>query len=221
MNFKYHVLKSTFPFFMEGLKVTIQYSIIAIILCILWGIIIGTITYQRVRIISPMCRWYISFFRETPLLVQMYIIFYGLPQFKILLPASVCGVIALMLNDGAFIAEIIRGGLQSIEKGQSEAAISLGFNKFQTWRYFLFPQAWSKVIESIMGIVSIIIKDTSLLTLITITELTFVAQKVNAQRFEPTTAFLTSGALYFLLFLVVQGIKKLIILRRTNGYSRS
>lgn len=221
MNFKYHVLKSTFPFFMEGLKVTIQYSIIAIILCILWGIIIGTITYQRIRIISPMCRWYISFFRETPLLVQMYIIFYGLPQFKILLPASVCGVIALMLNDGAFIAEIIRGGLQSIEKGQSEAAISLGFNKFQTWRYFLFPQAWSKVIESIMGIVSIIIKDTSLLTLITITELTFVAQKVNAQRFEPTTAFLTSGALYFLLFLVVQGIKKLIILRRTNGYSRS
>lgn len=210
MQFKLYVLKATFPFFLNGLLVTIKFTIISVILAILWGILIGTIIYQRTKFVSPVCKWYVTFFRETPLLVQMYIIFYGLAQLGLLLPASVAGVVALVLNDGAFIAEIIRGGLQSVEKGQAEAAYSLGFTKIQTLRYFVFPQAWKKVLDSIMGMVSVILKDTSLLTLITISELTYVAQKVNAQRFEPVTAFLTAAALYFFLFLIVQGIRKLV-----------
>ncbi len=210
MQFKLYVLKATFPFFLNGLLVTVKFTIISVILAIFWGILIGTIIYQKVKYISPVCKWYVTFFRETPLLVQMYIIFYGLAQLGLLLPASVAGVVSLVLNDGAFVSEIIRGGLQSVEKGQTEAAYSLGFTKMQTLRYFVFPQAWKKVLDSIMGMVSVILKDTSLLTLITISELTYVAQKVNAQRFEPVTAFLTAAALYFFLFLIVQGIRKLV-----------
>ncbi|WP_158612241.1 amino acid ABC transporter permease [Fretibacterium sp. OH1220_COT-178] len=214
MSFKLYVLEATLPQFIAGTLVTLQYTLVAVVLAIIWGILIGSLTYKRIPVLSRLCRWYVTFFRETPLLVQIYVIFYGLPQLNLLLSAATCGVMALVLNDGAFIAEIIRGGLQSIETGQLDAAASLGFSPLQTWQYFLLPQAWKKVTESIIGMISIILKDTSLLALITIVELTAVAQKVNAQRFEPTTAFLTAGTLYLLMFLCLEGIKKLVMRRR-------
>lgn len=214
MTFKFYILASAWPQFWNGMLVTLRYTAVAVVISILWGILIGSITAECIPVLSKVCRGYVTFFRETPLLVQMYVIFYGLPQLGIMWSAAVCGVIALVLNDGAFIGEIIRGGLQSIEKGQSEAAAALGFTRFQTWRMFLLPQAWKKVMESVMGMVSIILKDTSLLALITITELTSAAQKVNAQRFEPVTAFLTAGAIYFALYLALQWIKKLVLMRK-------
>lgn len=211
MTFKLYVLKAAWPRFVDGTITTLKFTLIAVVLAIIWGIIIGSITAYHIPVLSRVCQWYVTFFRETPLLVQIYVIFYGLPQIGLLLSAPICGVLALVLNDGAFIAEIIRGGLQSIDTGQSEAAYALSFSKIQTWFYFLLPQAWKKVLDSVVGMVSIILKDTSLLALITITDLTSVAQKVNAQRFEPVTAFLTAGAIYFVLFLMIQFLRKLIV----------
>ena len=217
MSFKFYILKAALTRFLDGVRVTLSYTVVAVALAIVWGVLIGSIIHWRIPVLSRVTRWYVTFFRETPLLVQMYVIFYGLPQIGVLWSASVCGVLALVLNDGAFIAEIIRGGLQSIDKGQSEAASSLGFTRLQAWWYFILPQAWKKVMESIIGMISIILKDTSLLAMITITELTSVAQKVNSQRFEPTTAFLTAAILYFLMFLIVEGIKTIVISRRRRN----
>ena len=214
MTYKFYILSAIWQQIWAGTLVTLRYTAIAVIFSIIWGIIIGSVTADRVPILSRVCRGYVTFFRETPLLVQMYIIFYGLPQLGIMWSAAVCGVLALVLNDGAFISEIVRGGLQSIEKGQSEAASALGFTRFQTWYMFLFPQAWKKVTESIMNMVSIILKDTSLLALITITELTSAAQKANTKHFEPVTVFLTAGVIYFALYLVLQFIKKLALMRK-------
>ena len=123
---------------------------------------------------------------------------------------GVIGIMALVLNDGAFVAEIVRGGLQSIEKGQEEAAYTLGFSRLQTLIYFLLPQTIRKVQDSIMNMVSIIIKDTSLLMWITITELTYAAQRVNSKYYEPVTAFLIAAVLYFAMFLLVQLIRILM-----------
>lgn len=211
MTFKLYVLKAAWPRFVDGTVTTLKFTIIAVILAIIWGILIGSITAYHIPVLSHICHWYVVFFRETPLLVQIYVIFYGLPQIGFMWSAPVCGIIALVLNDGAFIAEIIRGGLQSIDTGQSEAAYALSFSKIQTWFYFLLPQAWKKVLDSVVGMVSIILKDTSLLALITITDLTSVAQKINSQRFEPVTAFLTAGAIYFVLFLLIQAVRRIII----------
>lgn len=221
MTYKLYVLAAAWPQYLEGMLITLQYTAIAVVLAILWGILIGSITAERIPVVSKVARGYVTFFRETPLLVQLYVIFYGLPQLGLMWSASVCGILALVLNDGAFIGEIIRGGLMSIDKGQAEAAASLGFTKLQAWRRFLLPQAWKKVLESIMGMVSVILKDTSLLALVTITELTSAAQKVNSTWFEPVTAFLTAGVIYFVLFLVIQGIRALIVTRRKHEYSRS
>lgn len=208
MTFKWRILVETFPLFVSGTAVTIKYSIVAIIFAIIWGIFIGSINFLKIKGISLLTRSYVVFFRETPLLVQLYFLFYGLSRF-FPVSASVCGVIGLVLNDGAFIAEIVRGGLQGVDKRQEEASFALGFNKIQTLYYFLIPQAIHKTKDSIMNIVAVIIKDTSLLMWITILELTHQTQQVNIKKFEPVTAFITGAVIYFLLFLLVQGINKL------------
>ena len=156
------VFKETLPDFLEATGVTVRFGIVAIIIAIFWGILIGSINFRKVKGVSLLTRAYVCFFRETPLLVQIYFLFYGLSRLMKVSP-SVIGVIALVLNDGAFIAEIIRGALQSLDKGQEEAASSLGFSKIQTLVYFLIPQAVRQSQDSIMNMVAIIIKDTSLL----------------------------------------------------------
>lgn len=209
MSFNWRILTETWSMFQDGLIVTIKYSVVAIVIAVIWGIIIGSVNFRKVKGLSLVTRAYVTFFRETPLLVQIYFWFYGLARITTV-SAPVIGVMALVLNDGAFIAEIMRGGLQSIDKGQEEAAYSLGFSKMQTLQYFLIPQAVRKTQDSIMNMVSIIIKDTSLLMWITITELTYVAHRVNSKFYQPITAYVTAAALYFLLFLIVQVIKRLM-----------
>lgn len=221
MDFKLYVLQESLPFLMKGLLITLLYTSIAVILAIIWGLLIGTFMYEKIPVLGRVCSWYVTFFRETPLLVQMYVIFYGFPQIGITLSAPICAVLVLVLNDGSFLAEIFRGGLQSIEAGQSEASKSLGFSRLQTWWFFLLPQTLKKVLESVIGMISIILKDTSLLALITIGELTSAAQRINSKWFEPTTVFVTAAILYFLVFLVIEEIKKIIMKRQAYDYSRS
>lgn len=208
MSFNWRVFGEYLPDFLSATAVTVRYAVIAIGLAIIWGIIIGSINFRRVKGVWRITSAYVCFFRETPLLVQIYFLFYGLARLMTV-NAGVIGVLALVLNDGAFIAEIVRGGLQSIDKGQEEAAYSLGFSKVQTLLYFLIPQAIGKVKDSIMNMVAIIIKDTSLLMWITITELTYMAHRVNSKTYQPVTAYVTAAVIYLILFLIVQGLEKL------------
>lgn len=217
MEFNWRVFKETLPDFLSATVVTVKFSVIAIIIAVFWGILIGSVNYRKPKGIWRITSAYVSFFRETPLLVQIYFLFYGLAHFMTVSP-SVIGVIALVLNDGAFIAEIIRGGLQSLDKGQEEAAASLGFSKSQALRLFLIPQAVKKTQDAIMNMVAIIIKDTSLLMWITITELTYMAHRVNSKYYQPFTAYLTAAAIYMILYLAVQGIRILMDRRANKNY---
>ena len=217
MEFNWRVFKETLPDFLSATVVTVKFSVIAIIIAVFWGILIGSVNYRKPKGIWRITSAYVSFFRETPLLVQIYFLFYGLAHFMTVSP-SVIGVIALVLNDGAFIAEIIRGGLQSLDKGQEEAAASLGFSKSQALRLFLIPQAVKKTQDAIMNMVAIIIKDTSLLMWITITELTYMAHRVNSKYYQPFTAYLTAAAIYMILYLTVQGIRILMDRRANKNY---
>ena len=210
MAFNWSILVQYWPRFLSGTLTTVKYAAIAIVFAIIWGVLIGSITYRNPKVFGPILKGYVTFFRETPLLVQIYFLFYGVSRF-VEVSAGMMGVIALVLNDGAFIAEIIRGGLQSIDKGQSEAASSLGFTRIQTLRYFLLPQAWQKVVDSVINMLSIIIKDTSFLMWITICELTYECNQVNIYSYNPTTAYLVGAAIYLALFLLVQGVRKLVM----------
>ena len=210
MTFSWSILVQYWPRFLSGTLTTMKYAAIAIVFAVLWGVLIGSITFRNPKVFGPLLKGYVTFFRETPLLVQMYFLFYGVSRY-VKVSAGLMGVIALVLNDGAFIAEIIRGGLQSIDKGQSEAAYSLGFSKFQTMIYFLLPQAWKKVVDSVINMLSIIIKDTSFLMWITIWELTYECNQINTYSYNPTTAYLVGAAIYFALFLLVQGVRRLVM----------
>lgn len=208
----FEVIVKYWPRLFDGILLTLQYSAISIPIAIIWGVLIGSICYRKLPVLSQIAKAYVCFFRETPLLVQLYFLFYGASRY-IPVSAGMIGVIALVLNDGAFIAEIIRGGLQSIDVGQREAALSLGFNERQTIIYFLIPQAWKKVLDSIINMMSIIIKDTSMLMWITICELTYQCNQVNIYSFDPVSVYVFGAAVYLALFLAVQGIRKLIRFR--------
>ena len=216
MSFNWNIVVKYWPRFWSGTLLTLKYAAVAIVIATIWGVLMGCISYRKPRILGNIVRAYICFFRETPLLVQIYFLFYGVSRY-VAVPAGVMGVVALVLNDGAFIAEIIRGGLQSIEIGQSEAAYTLGFNKFQTMIYFLIPQAWNKVLDSVINMFSIIIKDTSMLMWITICELTYQCNQINNYSFNPITSYLVGGGIYLILFFIVQGIRKIVSMRNTNG----
>lgn len=214
MSFNWNIVVKYWPRFWSGTLLTLKYAAIAIVIATVWGVLMGAISYRKPRVLGTIVRAYICFFRETPLLVQIYFLFYGVSRY-VSVSAGIMGVVALVLNDGAFIAEIIRGGLQSIEVGQSEAAYALGFNKFQTMIYFLIPQAWKKVLDSVINMFSIIIKDTSMLMWITICELTYQCNQINNYSFNPITSYLVGGAIYLILFFAVQGVRKLLSMKNS------
>ena len=219
MSFDWSIVVAYWPRFWSGTLLTLKYAAIAIVIAMVWGILIGALSFRKPKILGPIVRAYICFFRETPLLVQLYFLFYGVSRY-VSVSAGMMGVIALVLNDGAFVAEIVRGGLQSIDAGQSEAAYALGFSKFQTMIYFLIPQALKKVLDSLINMISIIIKDTSMLMWITICELTYQCNQVNIYSFNPVTSYLVGAGIYLILFLIVQGIRR-IVKAKNNARSTS
>ena len=118
MSFDWSIVVAYWPRFWSGTLLTLKYAAIAIVIAMVWGILIGALSFRKPKILGPIVRAYICFFRETPLLVQLYFLFYGVSRY-VSVSAGMMGVIALVLNDGAFVAEIVRGGLQSIDAGQS------------------------------------------------------------------------------------------------------
>lgn len=190
------------PVVLEGLGTTALASIVAICTAIIWGCIVSMLIAYNNKALSGILRAYVSVFRNSPLLVQLFFIFYGLPFIGIKLPATVCGILGITLNEGAFIAEILRGSVKNIPKGEIEAAESLGLSRGQIIRHIIFPVAIRTSVPMLTGQASIIIKDTSLFSMIMVVELTRAANVFYAKYFN-TTSFYIVAVLYIILFLVV------------------
>jgi len=201
VNFEWYVILKYYPILLQGLLVTMKYTLIIVFTSFCFGLIVSVIRALKIPIISKLFDYYVVFFRETPLLVQLYIIFFGLPQMGIIISAPVSGILAITLNEGAFISEIIRGGIQAIPKGQKEASKALALNDLQTMRYITFPQALWNIVPSLVGHSSYILKDTSLLSLIAIEELMCAANYINASVVSPATVYFSAAVLYYVFFL--------------------
>lgn len=154
-------------------------------------------------------RAYTSIFRNTPLLVVMFFLFYGLPMLNISISEIACGLIAITLNEGAFVAEILRGSIANVKKGEVEAAESLGLTRFQIVTRLLFPLAFRDSVPMILGQSSIIIKDTSLFSMIMILDLTAAGSHFYARYFNATSIYIV-GLVYILLFLIYSMIGRKI-----------
>lgn len=200
---------SWLPSLLHGLEVTVLASLAGIITSIIWGSILSSLRALNNPVLSLVIRAYTSIFRNTPLLVVMFFLFYGLPMLDITISEVACGLIAITLNEGAFVAEILRGSIANVKKGEIEAAESMGLNRFQIVRYLVFPLAFRDSIPMILGQSSIIIKDTSLFSMIMILDLTAAGSRFYARYFNATSIYIV-GFVYILLFLIYSVIGRKI-----------
>jgi ABC-type amino acid transport system permease subunit len=144
-------------------------------------------------------KWIIDLVRGVPFLIQLLIVFYGLASFGIKLPAFTCGVLAMALNTAAFQAEIIRAGIESIARGQREASIALGMSQVQTMFRIVLPQALTKVIPSLTNEFILLLKSSSIVSVISVIETTRVSQQIVSATNHPTEIYLTVAVLYFIM----------------------
>jgi len=205
-TFNFRVIIEYMPLYLQCFTATLWLSAVSLIGAMLIGIIACAMRLSKSRTLSRVAVIYIESIRSTPLLAQLYFLYFGLPSLGIRFPEEVTGVVALSLNSGAYIAEIIRAGIQAISQGQIEAGISSGMNYFQRMRYIILPQALGLTIQPLLGQAIVLVKDSSLLSLISIMELTRAGQLLSSDRLMPAEGFLTTAVLYLVIYYILKGI---------------
>jgi len=201
----------------SGTAVTVEVTAAALLLGCVLGLLVGLgrLSPQR-RIIYAICTSYLTIIRGTPLLVQLFILFFGLPHFGILLPAFVCGILGLGIYSGAYISEIVRGSIQSIEKGQMEAARSLGLSYRLAMRKVVLPQAFVRMIPALGNEFIALIKNSALVSLLTIADVMHEGEKIISVSYRSLEVYLAIAVIY----LVLTGATTMI-LRRTEKALRA
>ncbi len=193
------ILLKVTPFLVQGLWITLKLAFISEALSLVLGLVAALMKISKNRFVSVPASIYIDVFRATPLLVQIIIIFYALPDIGICLGRYQAGIVALMLNNGAYVAEIFRAGIESIDRGQMEAARSLGLTYFQAMRKVIIPQAVSRVLPPLTSSFVALLKDTSLVSVIGLEELLKQGRQLQNWLANPTP--LTGAALIYLVII--------------------
>lgn len=211
MNFSF--LTKYWPYYLIGAKNTILLALFAVVIGVLIGIILAIARVGKNKFFSLLATAYVEFIRGTPLLVQLFIIYYGLEAIGIRFPNIpfmtkllginfsdfMAGVITMGINSGAYVCEIFRSGIQSIDKGQSEAARSLGLSYPKTLFYIVIPQAIRNVLPALGNEFVVVIKESSIVSIIGIADLMYKANTVRGNTFQPFEPLLVAAAVYFIL----------------------
>jgi polar amino acid transport system permease protein len=192
------------PFIMAGAGLTVFVSAVSIMLAVVLALLGALGRLSKNPIANGVSGFYISLIRGTPLLVQIYIWYLGLPRLGIVLPAVPAGILALGVNYGAYMTEIFRAGIQAIGKGQYEAAEALGMSRVQLYRRIVLPQAFRIVIPPIGNQFIAMMKDSSLVMVMGVWELTFRANRIGRQYFRSMETFLIAAAFYWILTVIFQ-----------------
>lgn len=193
---------------LKGLGYTVFVSVAAILIALCVGMLLSVMRMGGdslpSRILKKIVAVYISFVRGTPVLVQIYIIYQALAVMGLNLSNLASGIIALSLNSGGFIAEIIRGGLTAIPKGQFEASYAMGMSRFKTMVRIIFPQTLKIIVPSLTGQFVQTVKDSSILSIITVAEMTMMTKEAIGITFSPLIVYICAGVLYWALNLVIE-----------------
>jgi len=205
-TFNFRVLLEYGPLYLQCFWATIWLSGVSLLGALLAGIVACNMRLAR----SPFLRWpaiaYIEIIRSTPLLAQIYFLYFGLPSLGFQVSETFTGIIALTLNSGAYMAEIIRAGVQSIPHGQIEAGVSYGFNYLQRMRHVILPQAVGVTIPPMLGQAIVLVKDSALLSLISMMELTRAGQVLTSERFMPTEGFMATAFFYLVIYYFLKSV---------------
>jgi polar amino acid transport system permease protein len=200
-----------------GAATTIEVTACSLVLGCVLGLLvgIGRLAPQR-RVIYGLCTAYLTFIRGTPLLVQLFILFFGLPQFGIMLPAFACGVLGLGVYSGAYVSEIVRGSIQSVDRGQMEAARSLGMPYRMAMRKVILPQAFVRMIPPLGNEFIALIKNSALVSLLTINDLMHEGEKIISVSYRSLEVYIAIAFIYLILTSVTS-----LVLRRTEKSLRA
>jgi polar amino acid transport system substrate-binding protein len=220
-NTFFGLLKSTLPLLLQGLKLTLILTVVSIAIALVLGIIFGLMRVSRAMWLRAIGTTYVDIFRGTPLLVQAFFIYFGIPAalgFK--MTAITAGIITLSLNAGAYMTEIVRGGIQSVDKGQMEAARSLGIGYLPTMRKVILPQAIRTMVPSYINQFVITLKDTSILSVIGIAELTQTGRIIIARNFQSFNMWLIIGIIYFIVIMALTKLSDRMANRLDRGTAK-
>ncbi|QQZ10178.1 amino acid ABC transporter permease [Heyndrickxia vini] len=204
MDFRFDLIADYLPLFLRGTLITIEVSVLGILFGTILGLFIGLGKMTKKKYIRLPFVWYINFFRGTPLFLQILLVHFGvIPAFINDTNAFIALVTALSLNSAAYIAEIFRAGIQSIDRGQMEAARSLGMNHKQAMRNVILPQAFKRMIPPLGNEFVVLIKDSSLGAIIAAPELMYWGRAMQGQYYRPWEPYLTTALIYLILTLTL------------------
>jgi len=201
---------ASLPVLMQGVLLTIKFALLSMAFGLVAGVVVALMGIGHQPVLRALARAYVSIMRGTPLLVQIFVVYYGLPGIGIALEPTPAGVLTLSLNVGAYLSESMRGAILGIPRGQWLAAYSLGLTPGQTLRYVVGPQALRLAVPSLSNSLISLIKDTSLVSVITVTELLRTAQEVIAATYQPLPLYLAVAAIYWVLSTVLSQAQRLL-----------
>jgi len=208
------------PFLLKGALYTLGFALAAMVLGLALGFIVALVRIARVPLLAQLAAIYVSAMRGTPLLVQIFVIYYGLPGVGIEFEPVTAGVLALTLNVAAYLSESMRGAIAGVSIGQWQAGYSLGLSWWQTMRHVVAPQALRLAVPSLSNSLISLIKDTSLVSVITVTELMLATKEVIAQTFQPLPLYLAAAAIYWLMSAVFERVPRWVEARLELAHQR-
>ena len=218
----FELFAQTYPRLLQGLWMTIELTLVSLLIAAVLGLLFGLLSVSRTTFLRGISRVYIDIIRGTPLIVQVFFIYFGIPSaLNMRLDAFIAGVIALSLNAGAYTAEIVRGGIQSIDKGQMEAARSLGLPYTMAMRRVVLPQAIKTMILAIVNQCIITLKDSSLVSVIGLAELTQTGRLIIANNFESLKMWIIIGVMYFIPIMILSKVSSHIERKMSYGKSKN
>ncbi|HHK2608375.1 TPA: amino acid ABC transporter permease [Pseudomonas aeruginosa] len=213
------LLGMAWPFLLQGAMYTVLFAAVSMVLGLILGFSVAVVRVTKVPVVSQIAAVYVSAFRGTPLLVQIFVLYYGLPSVGIEFTPVTAGILALTLNVAAYLSESMRGAILGIDKGQWEAGLSVGTWGQTLWN-IITPQALRLAVPSLSNSLISLIKDTSLISVITVTELMLATKEVIAETFQPLPLYLAAAGIYWLLSALFERVQKALENRLTAPLRR-
>ena len=195
---------------LPGLTMTIPLTAISFALAMVIAIAVALVQFANIRVLKQIARFYVWVVRGTPLLVQLFVVFYGLPNVGILIDPFPAAVLVFSLNEGAYCSETVRAALESVPPGQMEAGQCVGMSYLQVMRRIILPQALRIAFPSLSNSLIAMVKDTSLAANITVTEMFMVTQRIVARTYEPLALYIEVGVVYLIFCTLLTKVQRLV-----------
>lgn len=212
------LIDSFWSILLPGLTMTIPLTVISFSIAMVIAVITAMVQFANVRVLKQVARFYIWVVRGTPLLVQLFVVFYGLPNIGILINPFPAALLVFSINEGAYCAETVRAALESVPAGQMEAGQCVGMSYLQTVRRIVLPQALRTAFPSLSNSLIAMTKDTSLAANITVSEMFMATQRIVARTYEPLALYIEVGFIYLLFCTVLTALQR-IGEKKLNHYS--